>query len=134
MTLSFPLHYALWASLEYPPHGVGRSGHLASSRGIYSWGDGVEPHKTAVLNTNRLFMLLMDVDRRPDFRRDRPLPWDGPGPIPHPPLTPLGRIPTVFSFLPLPTAQPLPSLCPWFAEHVGNVEVRPRLLLPVLSS
>ena len=39
----------------------------------------------------------------------------------------------VFSFLPLPTVQPLPSLCPWFAEHVGNVEARPRLLLPVLS-
>ena len=83
----------------YPP-GFGRSWHLASSRGIYSWGDGVEPHKTAVLNTNRLFMLLMDVDRRPDFGRDRPLPWHRPGSIPFPPLSLLGRGPTVFSFLP----------------------------------
>ena len=131
-----PLHYALWAYPMCPSHGSGRSGHLASSRGIYSWGDGFEPHKTAVLNSNRLLMLLMDVDRRPDFRCDRPLPWDGPGLILHTPPSPLGGGGSG-GFSPslrcLVWAPPLPSLCAWFAVNVGEVVSWLRLFLPVLS-
>ena len=68
-----------------------------------------------MLNTNRLFMLLMDVDRRPDFRRDRPLPWDGTGLIPRPPLLLSGGAKAVLSFLMLPPVGPAPAFsCPWY--------------------
>ena len=70
-----PGAWSLWYLCARP------SSHHATSRGIYSWGDGLEPHRTGLVNTNRLFMVLMDVERLPTFRRDRPQPWPA---APHP--------------------------------------------------